>query len=296
MNFRELEAFDAVLKTGSITEAARYIHRTQPQTTRLIAALENRIGFKLFDRSKKRFALTANGREFHDRVQHVLESVAELDSFSRRVRSLQHSHIRVLCSPHLAYGLLPQSIEHFQRSNPDCTISVDVRSRAELNDSVSQQQYDLAIAVLPIDDTHVNVTVFNRSDVVAAVPFDHALAKKKQINIRELAEYPIITSKPRTIIRMFIENEFQKAGLTPNVIIEHPHSAMSGLLVERGLGVALLEHHVAVQASTRRVKIVKIRPTLRLDYAFITPRLQEETSLVASFRDSVIASSGSAAL
>src|SRR5690554_5585575 len=84
MNFKELAAFDAVLRTGSITEAARYIHRTQPQTTRLIAALEDRLGFKLFDRSRKRFVLTANGREFHDRVQLVLDSAAELESFSRR--------------------------------------------------------------------------------------------------------------------------------------------------------------------------------------------------------------------
>ena len=50
MNFKQLNAFREVMLTGSVSEAARNLYRTQPAISSLIAGLEDDIGFKLFER------------------------------------------------------------------------------------------------------------------------------------------------------------------------------------------------------------------------------------------------------
>ena len=51
MNMRQLEAFRATMRSGSITEAAEMMHLSQPSVSRLIIDLEHAVGFPLFIRS-----------------------------------------------------------------------------------------------------------------------------------------------------------------------------------------------------------------------------------------------------
>ena len=48
MNLKQLSAFREVMLTGSVSEAARNLYRTQPAISSLIASLEQDVGFELF--------------------------------------------------------------------------------------------------------------------------------------------------------------------------------------------------------------------------------------------------------
>ncbi len=54
MNLRQIQAFQEVMLTGSVTEAARNMRRTQPAISSLIAGLEKSVGYKLFERRRGR--------------------------------------------------------------------------------------------------------------------------------------------------------------------------------------------------------------------------------------------------
>ena len=58
MNFRQIEAFEAVMKTGSMTLAGKLLFITQPAVSRLIIELEQELGFKLFERKKNKLVRT----------------------------------------------------------------------------------------------------------------------------------------------------------------------------------------------------------------------------------------------
>jgi len=291
MNMKELEAFDAVLSTGTITEAARYINRTQPQATRLINALEERIGFKLFDRSRKRLILTPQGREFHEKVKDVLDSAADLDAYARRIRSRRETNVRILCTPHMAAGLIPQSLKRFMAENPSCTITVDVKSRLDMTTSLTKQNYDLGLAVLPIDEPSTEVDVFKKMSAVAALPADHPLASKSCIHISDLVGQPIIASRPRTFLRVFIEREFQKLNETPEIVVEHANSVLSGLLIEQGIGVAILEPYVAKMLKNCKIVCRPIVPKLFLEYTLLYPQNRPRPEIVTKLAQAIIASS-----
>ncbi len=65
---RSLEALRAFVDGGSVSQAAVRLGRTQPQVGRLLSALEQELGFALFDRQNRRLTLTADGREYYAQV------------------------------------------------------------------------------------------------------------------------------------------------------------------------------------------------------------------------------------
>ena len=75
MNLKGLEALRAFMEGGSLNAAAERLHRTQPQVSRLLAALEDEVGFALFTRKKRRLVPTTEAREFYSHVEHALYSL-----------------------------------------------------------------------------------------------------------------------------------------------------------------------------------------------------------------------------
>ena len=69
MNFRQLKAFDTVMRLGSITGAAKALHVSQPSVTRLVHELETHLGFALFLRRGRGIAATVEARRFHQAVE-----------------------------------------------------------------------------------------------------------------------------------------------------------------------------------------------------------------------------------
>ena len=72
-DLRQLEAFAAVISTGSVTGAAKVIGKSQPVVSRLIQELESDLGFDLFTRYGRRITPTENGVSFYREVERLLD-------------------------------------------------------------------------------------------------------------------------------------------------------------------------------------------------------------------------------
>ena len=84
MDFKQLEAFAAVVDYGSFSEAARRLYLTQPTISSHIRTLEKELGAKLIIRTTKKITVTAKGYQFYESAvrilhirNHLLESFAE---------------------------------------------------------------------------------------------------------------------------------------------------------------------------------------------------------------------------
>ena len=78
MNMRDLEAFLAVVETGSIVGASARLHLTQPGVSRRIQSLEERLGVALLDRQSKPLKPTAAGRETYAHGRRMLRVLDDL--------------------------------------------------------------------------------------------------------------------------------------------------------------------------------------------------------------------------
>jgi DNA-binding transcriptional LysR family regulator len=78
MNLRQLEAFRATIRCGSITEAAKMLHISQPSVSRLIADLQHSAGFPLFVRVGRGLTPTVEGRHFYEGVEGMFVGIDRL--------------------------------------------------------------------------------------------------------------------------------------------------------------------------------------------------------------------------
>src|SRR5690348_13771140 len=75
---RQLEAFIAVISSGSVTGAARMLGRSQPAVTRLIQDLEADLGFELLHRNGPRITPTSRGVRFHEEAERIMTGLRHL--------------------------------------------------------------------------------------------------------------------------------------------------------------------------------------------------------------------------
>jgi len=104
MTFRHIEAFRAVMATGSMTEASRRLHTSQPQVSRLIGQLEGLTGLPLFDRGGSRLTPTLDGTRFHAEVERAFVGLSAIEAAAARIRAFGAERLRVAAMPRLAGG------------------------------------------------------------------------------------------------------------------------------------------------------------------------------------------------
>ena len=86
MNTRQLEAFSATMRSGSITGAATRLHISQPSVSRLVSDLENSIGFKLFLQNAHGLTPTLDGKTLYHGVEGMFMGMDRLEEFANSIK------------------------------------------------------------------------------------------------------------------------------------------------------------------------------------------------------------------
>ncbi|MFV1877673.1 LysR family transcriptional regulator [Nioella sp.] len=176
MNLRQLEAFRATIRCGSITEAANMMNISQPSVSRLIADLERSVGFPLFVRVGRGLTSTVEGQQFYQGVEGMFVRIGCLQDLAQSIRIAQGGTISISTIQSLATIELPAAIGQMHRKNPDIRFTVNSRNTPAIIDAVQMRQVDLGI--VGRDALHDGVeTLFQTSaPYVCLLPEDHPLA------------------------------------------------------------------------------------------------------------------------
>src|SRR4051812_9042972 len=95
---------------GSVTDAARMLHVSQPGISRMLAHVELQLGVKLFERSKGKLRPTPEAQALYAQVEQVYRGVRRIDEAARDLKSGGGLALRVLSSPSMALEVVPQAL------------------------------------------------------------------------------------------------------------------------------------------------------------------------------------------
>lgn len=280
MNLKGLEALRAFMEGGSLNRAAERLHRTQPQVSRLLAALEAEVGFPLFERKTRRLVPTKEAREFYAHVEHALHGLESASQAARRMRDRQDRHVRILTSPHVTDALLADPIAVMAADDPGFTASISSRSRVDIELWLGREQFDLGITVLPLSSDEIEVEPIVTVRAVAVMRHDHPLAGRGTVHVSDLYDLPLVANAPRTVMRQRLEAIFCQAGRQPKIRLETPNGQIACELAARGLGVAVADGFVARSSLKQGMVMRPFEPSIDLDYVLIFPRWQARTAAV----------------
>lgn len=142
MEWDDLKHFLAVARTGSLADAARIL-KTSPATVgRRIAALEARLGARLFDRNQTGYTLAKGGEAIRARAEEVEDAVLKLErqALGRDLRPA--GKVRLATVNEIAATLIAPQLGEFRRCYPEIVLEV-VEARDFAN--LTRREADIAL-------------------------------------------------------------------------------------------------------------------------------------------------------
>lgn len=287
MNFKRLQALRAVIELGSITEAAHAINLTQSGVSRLIGALEDEVGFPLFNRTKGRLRITERGEAFYEVVEPLLAGIDQIPIAADEIRQHRHSRLRLVTLNAQAHGLVPMALERFSKIHPETAVSITVRSRRELIHWAGGDHFDLALAAMPLEQRQFEQETFTRFPVVVALPRSHPLCQQKTLGAADLVGENLISLDPFAIFQPRVRARFQELGVEPVAKIQTTSMLLAGQMVSRGLGIAVIDPFIAHSLGSKDIEYRLLVPVLEYEYGYIWPVGRKLSPLAKSFAEAI---------
>lgn len=287
MDIKDLNAFRMVVETGTVTRAAMQLRRTQSAVSRIVAGLEDELGFPLFERTRKRLTLTAEGHAFFRETERLLANFDDILDAAHDIRDGRFSRIRIVSMPALAHGLLPDAIAAFQRSNPRSSVSVDVRRRAEVTRWIAGRQFDIGVATLPIDYPGIATVSLAKVRALAVLPKGHPLVKSKSVSLLNLASEPLVGLGADAMIQSRINKLFGKLGRKPNLVVDTSSLLAVCHFVASGLGCGIVDPFTARAAGQADVAFRPLEPRMEIEYGLLFEKDQVPSDQIRSLCETI---------
>ena len=179
LTLRQIEIFHAIMVTGSLSEAGRLLHVTQPVVSRALATIEQRLGFLLFDRVKSRLYPNAEARALFDGVAGIQQGVERVNDIAFRLAFEGTGTLRIVSSPSFAEWLIPAALARLNETHPDVRVRYRPMSMDMLQPFLLDGQADVAILSVPMPHPNIVSRTIQCGDIVCAIPLDHPLARQR---------------------------------------------------------------------------------------------------------------------
>lgn len=283
MNIRQIEAFDAVMKTGTASRAADLLGVSQPAVSRLLAELEQGLGFALFERVRSRLVPTPEGRLFHAEVEASFRGMDALRKAAARLRDRGSGEIRVASLAALGASLVPRAIARFRAQHPEVRVTLHVLLSRDVRDLVASGQCDLGLAAEEIDTSGIAHQTFVAPRALCAIPAGHRLAARAVIRPADLDGEPFIAYAPEDRARQRLERVLAEAGAAPRVVVETAFASTVCGLVAEGIGIGLVNPYLNPGIDHARIVLRPFEPAITIRSLLILPPDRQKSRLVRDF-------------
>lgn len=244
MKLHQLRAFQEIMLTGSVSEAARKLNRTQPSVSASIASLENDLEMKLFERRNGRLVAVPEAHYLLSESSELLDRVDTLKRNMRGLKSVTSGHLDMVSMPGPAVFWLPNIIAEFTAEKPDVSCELISRSSDRVYQQITAQQYDLGLADYFQDQIAENKLIKASTfsfNCLCAVHKDTPLAAQDEVTVTDLIERPLATLFPEHEIPRNINACFARHDAKPNIRFRAQYFLPLLTFVERGLACSIVD-------------------------------------------------------
>jgi len=264
LNTRDLQAFVAVVESGSMVRASERLFLTQPGLTRRVQNLESMLGIELLDRQSKPLKPTAAGNEVYGLARTVLRAVDDLLAVASP-ESEPAGEFRIGVPPFLSELALEEPIDRLRGAFPKLTLRVTAGWSPGLLEGVERAKADAAVVLLPESaplPEGLTSTLLAYKPTVVVAPRSFGLADTPT-TLAGLAAHPWVLNQDGCGMRSALSRAMSAAGLPFNVAVEAFGSELQLSLVARGLGVGLAAPEVFARSPHREALQVVDVPDFR---------------------------------
>ena len=242
MELRHLRYVVAVAETLHFGRAAARLNMRQPPLSQQIRQLEDELGIKLFDRSRRQVQLTPAGEMFVQDARLVLAQASHAGRVGERLRQGEAGQLVIGVAGPADADYFVDIMRLFAQRHPQVRVVIRNLSTAEQLKALLEDRLHAGFVTPPTEHPDLRFDTVLHTPIVLAVPRDHALAARTRVPLTSLAGEPVILFSRSMAPGFFdaILGSCRAAGF--NLHVRHEVESLQSAygLVAAGLGVSLV--------------------------------------------------------
>jgi DNA-binding transcriptional LysR family regulator len=269
LNSRQVEAFRALMLTGSTVRAAEMMKVTQPAVSRLLRSLQDGLGLVLFERRGSRLVPTAEALSLYNEVERSFIGLDRIAAAAAELRSRRAGVLRIAALPTLANGFLPRFVGRFLIDRPKLDLGVFGLLSHLVLDWAASGQCDLGFAASTLHHPAVTTHPLPDTRMVAVVPAGHRLARRRRLAPQDFADEDFVSLSPGASSRHQIDAVFAEAGVRRRLRIETPLSEILCGIVASGVAVGIADIFTAREYEGTGLVVRPFEPPVTFSIAAV---------------------------
>ncbi len=250
MDLAQLETLVAVAQEKGFSRAAERLHRTQPAVSQVIHRLEEELGKRVFDRSSRDGTLTDAGRVLYGYAVQMLNLRRDAGAAIQELGELRRGKVVIAANEYTVVHLLPL-VASYRSLHPSVKVEVKRSLASEIPSELLRRDAELGLLTYRPTVPGLTSVAVAHDDLALLVAPGHALARRRDVSVRELGAESFLAHNVRSPYRERVLQSFARCRTPLNIVIELPTLDAIKRLVQQGLGVALMPRRVAQQELAR---------------------------------------------
>ncbi len=225
MNLTQLTVFREVMETGSISQTAKKLNRTQPAISLALKNLEKNLGLTLFERKGRRLVPVPEAHYLLAETTGILDRLSTISSTMEGLIKGHSGSLNIATMPGPSAFLFPRFISQSVGENPNIRITLSTRSSPQIMELAGTQNIDFGFA--DFEHSAGRKPQYSaeliRADCFCAIDSAHPLASRKSITISDLDGIPMGGLHETHPFQRKIRQEFQdeSANYKPTVTCQY---------------------------------------------------------------------------
>jgi|RhiMetdeSRZDD1v2_1073273.scaffolds.fasta_scaffold350242_1 DNA-binding transcriptional LysR family regulator len=281
----DLRALLAVSEMRSFHRAAETLGLSQPALSRRIRAMEVSLGTPLLERSTRRVAPTAVGRQLEPIMRRLLEELEGSILSLTEVGTKLGGRVSIASIPTAAIYFLPRVIEEFNSHYPHIRFRILDLSSNEGLESIARTEAEFGINILGTTHPDLTVTPLMHDPFMLICRRDHPLARKRRVRWSDLEHHRIIGVSRESGNRIVLENALAQANVRVGWFYEVNHLSTAFGLTETGMGASVLPRLATPSTHPSLVTKAIVEPTVTRTIGIVERRGGSLSPAANRFRD-----------
>lgn len=279
MDVLKCKAFVTAADEGSFTAAGRLMGYTPSGISQLVSAMEAEFGFSLLTRKSNGVVLTREGESIYPIAVEYIEKEAEIYRAATELSGMYKGNVMIATFASIAAHTLPGIIKDFTDLHPSINIQIEETTKNRIEKMVASGKADLAFCSRLSNPSYVWIP-FAEDRMVAVLPKDHPYADKDSYPIKQCRKEDVIM--PSEGDDADVRDLLKKYGIAPNIRLTTLENYTAINMVEKGLGIAIMNDGITRYWQTDTV-MVPLDPPANLTMGITLPDLDSAAPAVREF-------------
>ena len=240
MHLESLKVFCDVAGLRSFSRAADENGMSQSGASQAVHQIEDRLGVKLIDRSKRPFVLTPAGQLYYKNCRRLLDRYFALEEEVKSHQDKVAGHVHVASIYSIGLSHMNQFVKGFIADYPQSNVQIEYQHPHRVTQLVENDQVDLGLVSYPASTRSIEAIPWREEPMVVVCAQDHRFSQYSSIALAELDGIDFVGFDEGLQIRRSIDRALAESCVGVNVVMQFDNIETIKRATETGAGITVL--------------------------------------------------------